>query len=174
MRIGSTRIRIAIGLLWALVLGGCTAPPRPVRSMMQIREIQTREFESRNRAAVMEAVLNALQDDGFLAKNAVTELGLITAVKEAELERSTMSPILAAFLGRDDGRWPKSTVIEANATVSPFGRKMRVRVTFNRKVHDNWGAPLESAEVDDPRFYRDFFGHALAKAEIDEILSGAL
>jgi len=54
----------------------------------QIREFQTRYYDTNDVKLVMKSVLNVLQDDGFIVKNAVPELGLLTANKEIDLSNS--------------------------------------------------------------------------------------
>jgi hypothetical protein len=106
----------------------------------------------------MRAVLNALQDDGFIIKNAVTDLGLLTATKERDLTSgNNWDGFWYGALSDREPRWPKTKQTEANATVSSFGNSTRVRISFQEKVLDNLGATVEVAEVEDVILYRDFF-----------------
>jgi len=83
-------ILLTIGLL-ALAVTGCTIvnqpPQRPLtpQTQLQTREFQTREYDTNDVKLIMKAVLNTLQDDGFVVKNAVIDLGLLTAEKEIQL-----------------------------------------------------------------------------------------
>ena len=158
----STRDRFLYGFLFVittLLLIGCIAPPvKPARSTLQIRELQTREFQTNDTNIVMRAVLNALQDDGFIIRNAVSELGLLTASKEKDLSpRTGWEAVLQGALSDRDQRWAKTQSTEANATVAAFGRMVRVRITFQEKVIDNMGGTLEVQEIEDPLFYQNFF-----------------
>lgn len=152
-----------------LITSGCM-PARQVvpRSALQVREIQTRNFATADTRLVMKAVLNALQDDGFITRNAVSDLGLITATKEEDTEQRHAAIFGTIFHGRD-AVWPKSTVIEATINVSEFGRDTRVRVSFHQKVLDNRGATMSVIEVDDPLMYQDFF----VKVDKSVFLQGA-
>lgn len=142
-----------------ILFQGCVqAPPRPQKSILQIRELQTREFQISDQTIVMRAVLNSLQDDGFIVRNAVTELGLLTAIKEKDLSpQSGWGTFLQGALSDREVRWPKTQVIEANATVSPFGKTVRVRISFQQKTIDNFGTTIEVSDIEDALFYQNFF-----------------
>ena len=64
---------------FVLLLGACVAPtpPKPPRSQLEIRQEQTREYDTHDTRLVMKALLNVLQDDGFIVKNAVVDLHLL-------------------------------------------------------------------------------------------------
>lgn len=151
------------------VFCGCM-PARPAmpHSALQIREIQTRNFETADTRLVMKAVLNALQDEGFITRNAVSDLGLITATKEEDTERQSTVLFSTLFHGRD-AVWPKSSVVEATINVSEFGRATRVRVSFHQKMLDNRGGTMSVLEVDDPGMYQHFF----SKVDKSVFLQGA-
>ncbi len=147
-------------LIGALICSsGCISPPpKPQRTPLQIRELQSRTFDTSDIKLVMRAVLNALQDDGFIVKNAVTDLGLLTATKERDLAPGNgWDGFWYGALSDRDPRWPKTKQTEANATISSFGNSTRVRISFQEKVIDNLGATVAVTEVDDPILYRDFF-----------------
>jgi hypothetical protein len=72
-------------------MGGAVAASKvkekgPPKSQLQIRELQTRSYDTRNTKMVMKTMLNVLQDDGFIVKEANTELGLLTATKEIDVQ----------------------------------------------------------------------------------------
>src|SRR5690349_12138102 len=77
---------VALGFAWT-VLGCAPAPMPPTqrpRTQLQTREFQTRAYETTDTKMVMKALLNVLQDEGFIVKNANENLGLIVATKETE------------------------------------------------------------------------------------------
>jgi len=102
----------------------------------------------------MKAVLNTLQDQGFLLRTADAELGLLTASQELDVS-SKMSELLGFLV--NDSRYKKLSVLEATANVSAFGSQTRVRLSFQRKILDNQGGTMKTAAVDDAAFYQAFF-----------------
>jgi hypothetical protein len=173
---GETILRTSILLAAIALLTSCTIinqdrRPTP-KSQTQVREIQTREFDTNNVNLVMKAVLNTLQDEGFVVKNAVMEIGLITAVKELQISGdaskgndfwSDMFEQLFRNSSRSrqsdtrEQRYDKFKVVEVSVNVTEYGRRCKVRANFQAKVLDNQGDPSEIYTVDDPKFYQDFF-----------------
>lgn len=172
--------RIVFVLLLALGLSACTVVNRQQlqtpKTQLQVRAYQTREFDTNDVKLVMKAVLNTLQDDGFVVRNAVVDLGLITATKELQLsDRKTSSTnndsddywseVFAKLFKtkptpRNNNkieRFDKFKTIEASINVSPLGTRTKVRANFMAKVLDNEGNPSEVYTVDDMKFYQDFF-----------------
>ncbi len=135
---------------------GCAPPPsqrvEQPRTQLQTREFQTRVYETMDTRMVMKALLNVLQDDGFIIKNANENLGLITATKETE------NPDTPALLWlRTELRWDKTFVFEGSANVSEFGHQTKVRVNFEERTINNRGEVSHVKQVDDAKYYRDFF-----------------
>ncbi|MCE5316881.1 MAG: hypothetical protein LLG04_05900 [Parachlamydia sp.] len=141
--------------LTTLLLAGCVPCSRePEMTQLQIREIQTREFEVCDVKLVMKGMMNVLQDDGFIIKNAVSDLGLLTAEKDIDI--SCRSEIFIAVLAKD-GRWKQHSVQEISANVTAFGNRTRVRVNFQTKTFDNMGAVVSVVQDLDPETYQSFF-----------------
>lgn len=151
----------------------CTVviPPKklmPEKTQLQIREFQTRQFETDDENLVMKAVINVLQDDGFILKNAVVDLGIITATKELDLARSSHSKsedFWANFFDSvhdspktsNQQSYKKFKVVESSVNVTQYGKRTKVRANFQAKIIDNNGKALEVYAVDDPKFYQEFF-----------------
>lgn len=59
-------------LTFFLLLAGCAIqqPAPPQKTQLEIREFQTRSYETKDIKMVMKSLLNVLQDDGFIVKNA--------------------------------------------------------------------------------------------------------
>jgi hypothetical protein len=47
--------------------------------------------------------------------------------------------------------------VEATANVSEFGKQIRVRINFQQKVYDSAGQVAKVEQIDDPKFYQEFF-----------------
>ena len=140
-----------------LTFVGCIAQPKaPPQTQLQIREFQTREYTGKSMKPVMKAVIGALQDDGFIIRNADKELGFISASKEVDVSDSNQV-FWSQLLGGENARYQKSSLMEASANISEFGKEIKVRVVFQVKISDNFGSPIETKTVTEPVFYRDFF-----------------
>lgn len=167
-----------LALLSVLALSACTVVNRQQvqlpKTQLQVRTFQTREFDTNDVKLVMKAVLNTLQDEGFVVKNAVVDLGLITATKELQLsgrsnttdnDSDYWADVFAKLFktnpppktGNQQTRFDKFKVIEASINVSPLGTRTKVRANFLAKVIDNQGDPSEVYSVEDMKFYQDFF-----------------
>ncbi len=64
--------------------GSSTKVAPPQKTALEVREMQTRSFATTDQKMVMKSLLNVLQDEGFIVKNANTELGLLTAEKDVQ------------------------------------------------------------------------------------------
>ena len=69
----------------AVVLSGCVTPAPPdvtgAGSQLETREIQTREYDTLDKAMTLRSVISTLQDLGFVVDNADLELGTVTATR---------------------------------------------------------------------------------------------
>lgn len=146
-------------LLTLLTLSACSfTPPKPPMSQLEVREMQTRAYEKKKISftQVMKAVINVLQDDGFIIKNADRELGFITAEKEDDVS-SGWEAALGFTLNGQQTRYNKNAVTACSVNITEIGPQVRVRSIFQRKVMDNFGAVASVRQIDNPVFYRDFF-----------------
>jgi hypothetical protein len=125
----------------------------PEKTQLQIREIQTRTYDTHDAKAVLKTMLNVLQDDGFIVTEANSELGLLSAYKDVDVQTKG-----AAFWGTVfETAWDKNATVEATANVSEFGNQTRVRVNFQQKVHDSYGGVAKVEQIDELEFYQQFF-----------------
>lgn len=169
---------IIITIFTISVLPGCTiirsGKPDTTKTQLQLREIQTREFDTNDVKLVMKAVFNVLQDDGFVVKNVVTELGLLSASKELQISANNTAgksdiwndifESLVKSSGQHNTRnshqnktFDKFKVVEVGVNVTEFGTRTKVRANFQAKILDNYGQPSSIYTIEDPKFYQDFF-----------------
>ena len=175
------RMSVIVGFLVVAVLAGCTivnsTAPNQQKTALQLREMQTREFDTNDVRLVMKAMVNVLQDDGFVVKNAVTDQGLLTAVKELQISsKSGNTTSDAEFWGsifdnlfksangnsksretKQEVRFDKFKVVEVSVNISEYGKRTKVRANFQAKILDNQGQPSSIYTIEDPKFYQDFF-----------------
>jgi len=146
--------RYAISVLSAIFIISCARPNTTVqKTQLQVREFQTRLFNTKDVRLVLKAMINVLQDEGFIIKTANIELGLLSAIKEVERDRDVMS--IGSITIRDTGGF-KTTITECSANVSEYGDQVKVRVNFQKKTIDVKGV-REVGLVEDEKYYQSFF-----------------
>lgn len=133
-----------------------TAPVEPQKTQLQIREFQTRTYDVDNELMVMKAVASVLLDEGFIIKDAEADLGIISATKEVDIESGGEKFLSILFFGAN-ARWAKNSVIESTVNVSQFGKQVKVRIIFQVKSMNNVGEVMAVYQVDDEKYYQDFF-----------------
>ncbi|MFP3868667.1 MAG: hypothetical protein ACLFUU_11005 [Desulfobacteraceae bacterium] len=145
-----------ICLPFIFMIGCATTTYKPPKTQLQIREFQTREYDTKDVKMVMKALLNVLQDDGYIVKNANVDLGLLSAEKDVDVE-SKAQAFICALLAGQQARWKKHCILECSGNVSEHGDKTKVRINFQGKTIDNKGAVMAVNQIDDPNFYQEFF-----------------
>lgn len=151
---------LSLLLVVAFTLSACVwGTPKPPKTQLEIREFQTRAYDTKDQKMVMKAVLNVLQDDGFTIKNADSSLGFLSATKEIDLGGGGAQNVIFSWGDKSNeaSRWRKLKVIDATANISEYGTQTRVRVSFQAKVLDNLGAVMEAKPIYDEQFYQNFF-----------------
>ena len=157
--------RLTALLLMGVLLTGCASkgPLLPTTSALQVRQFQTRSFETPDEKLVMRAVLQGLQDAGFQLRQAEAELGMVVATRET-FEKGTPKALRIAsllafytaplyFLTKGSTR----TLVEITGTVVKVGGQTRVRLTGQLKRLDSKGSIKDLRWLDDGAFYQDIF-----------------
>lgn len=159
--------RPATVVLAALWLGGCATSHElalpPAGSALQSRLAQSRTFEPADPRLVLKAVVNVLQDEGFVIREASAELGIVTAAREWRSRRANDGLKLAkwivapmtygASLLIPTGR-TEFTIVEANVNVTQEAGRTRVRISLVSKVVDKEGRTRSVAPVEDAQAYQ--------------------
>ncbi len=130
-----------------------------IKTQLEKRVYQTRTFDTSNKAAVMKAMLNVLQDEGFIVNNANPLLGFISGIKEFDVNDKTIDVKKEFGQGSAKVRWSGITVaaIESTANISEYGHQTKVRINFKRKLLNVYGNAQSIHEIDDQQYYQDFF-----------------
>jgi len=160
--------RRAVPLLIAsALLTACVATVPPPKTQLQVREFQTQTFDTADSQLVLKAMFNALQDEGYVVKNAVMQLGLMTATKEIDLAPGRSGPTAGDISSAIGSKWSvgqsepttyrKVEVRDFTGNVTDFGDQTKVRVSVQRKILDSHGNVVEVKPIDDLTFYQDFF-----------------
>ena len=160
--------RHALPVPLALLIGACASMPDSTgvgvpAAPLELRQAQSRSFETADSRLVLKATLNVLQDQGFVIRHADAELGLVTAVMEWRSRQPSRGlrvlkwvaavPTYGAALLLPTGKTEFSAV-EANVNVTSEPAGTRVRVSLVTKVTDKDGAVRSVAPVDDPLAYQ--------------------
>lgn len=150
------RTRRFLVLLPFVALLGCASSGAPKRTQLQIREFQTRIYETADVKMVMKAVFNVLQDEGYTVTQANSELGLLTATKDTDVD--SMSERVAGWvLPFYGGNRSKTSIHEVTCNVTAFGSVTKVRMNFHERVLNQKGLIKTIKGIDDPAFYQNFF-----------------
>ena len=128
-------------------------------TQLEKRQFQTRTYESNDKALVMKAMLNVLQDEGFIVYNANPLLGFIYGVKDFDTSDPNIdiSKEFGLSKARLNYNGVKVATIETTANVTEYGKSMRVRVNFKRKLLNVYGNAQFIDDVNDEKYYQDFF-----------------
>lgn len=143
-----------------VILSSCVLPPpAPKRTQLQIRQMQMRTYDKPpgGTIRVMKALINVLQDEGFIIRNADRELGFITGTREVDVQDPWESLFAELGSSAQPARYSKNSIVECSANVSEFGQEVRVRAIFQVKVLDNLGGTVSVKQIDDPGYYQEFF-----------------
>jgi len=148
----------------------CMALPAPAKKQVQEdiitpmtqlekRQFQTRTYDSSDKALVMKAMLNVLQDEGFIVYNANPLLGFIYGVKDFDTSDPNID--ISKEFGLSKARLNMNGVrvatVETTANVTEYGKSMRVRVNFKRKLLNVYGNAQFIDDINDENYYQEFF-----------------
>lgn len=131
----------------------------PVKTQLEKRQFQTRMFDCSDKALIMKAMLNVLQDEGFIVNNANPLLGFISGAKEFDVSDKSIDIKKEFGTGKGALAWKgiRVATIEATANVTEYGKQVKVRINFKRKLLNVYGNAQVINEVDDEQYYQDFF-----------------
>jgi len=128
-------------------------------SQLEKRQFQTRTYESNDKALVMKAMLNVLQDEGFIVYNANPLLGFIYGVKDFDTSDKNIDISKEFGLSKARLNWNgvKVATVETTANITEYGKSMRVRINFKRKLLNIYGNAQFIDDINDENYYQDFF-----------------
>ncbi len=160
MRKKNMRKHLFLSLI-VIITTGCAAtpkpPPIPELTQLQLRQIQTREYEHNDLNAATKAVIAAFQDEGFIITTASPELGLVTAVMESyEVDKSTKRTV-EFWYGSGMGTYQTTKRYESSTTIEKFGKGIRIRINIVEKALSNTGGNIWSQPVYDAKIYQNVF-----------------
>lgn len=166
-------LKKALALLLVLPLAACQmAVPKEALELspesLQMRQMQTRYFDTKDEAAVLSASAALLQDIGFNIDESETKLGFILGTKDRDATNAgqIVTAVIIAALGGGAMPVDKSQKMKACVVTHPYGEekgKIAVRVTFQRIVWNTQGQITRKEGLTEPEMYQEFFSK-LSKA----------
>lgn len=160
---------IVFGLI--TVLSSCT-PRIPADAFqlrpesLQLRQLQTRRFETKDEQQLLSAAAALLQDIGFQIDESETDLGVIVGSKgtDARDAGQIASAIVVAALTGVSMAIDKEQRIRASLVTRRIKNgQVNLRVTLQRIVWNSRGVISRVESVEDPELYKGFF-EKLSKA----------
>lgn len=155
-----------------LVTAGCVTgiPPEALAirpQTMQLRQLQSRRFQTGDEKLILSACVALLQDLEFNLEETSSELGLVVASKDrsAVETQQEVAAILIAILGGSSQPTDKDQRFRASVVtrLSEDKKSVGVRVTFQRTVWNSRNQISRNEAIEKPEYYQLFF-EKLSKA----------
>ncbi len=145
------------------------------------RQLQMRQYETRDEERMLAGCAGTLQDLGFILGDSETKIGFIAASKKADATdkvkavAATIFDILSAIGGEGSdlyGGLDGVQKVRASLIIKPSldGRGMVVRTTFQRIVWNKNGVVKKFETIDDPEIYQKFFASLHKAVFLDDQL----
>lgn len=128
----------------------------PIVAQMRMRAMQTRTFVGHDQKTVAKEVLAVLQDQGYIVKNISSELGVLTAELDTNIEKISSKFWAYLFSGKT-ARWKKHSVIELTSNITEDNGNTRLRVNFLIRIFDNLGRVVDVHQILEDEAYLEFF-----------------
>lgn len=150
--------------LLACALGACTSTP-PTRALalqpqsLELRELQTRRFDTTDETELLSGAAGLLQDLGFILEESESSLGFILATKTRDASDGAQiaGAIVLAILFGAPADVDSHQVIRVSVVTHPSGAGAALRVTFQRIVWTTSGHAASVEFISDPALYQQFF-----------------
>ncbi|MFQ5958645.1 MAG: hypothetical protein ACE5LF_04680 [Alphaproteobacteria bacterium] len=163
---------LAAAIALPLLAGGCaTKIPddalKLTEESLELRQLQTRRFDTGDEGMLLSAIAAVLQDLGFTLDESEPDIGVVVASKDRDAVEAGQVA-LAIFVALLGSSMPidKHQKMRASVVTWPLGdesRETAVRVTFQRLVWNDRGVLWKRQTLDDPQAYQEFFAR-LSKA----------
>lgn len=149
-----------------ITLASCQTIPKEALELspesLQMRQLQTRYFDTTDEAAVLSASAALLQDLGFNIDKSETKLGFILGAKQRDATSAgqVAGAVIVALLGGGAMPIDKTQKMRACIVTHPYGDKkdkVAVRVTFQRIVWNSQNQITKQEGLVEPPMYEEFF-----------------
>ncbi|QXP83835.1 hypothetical protein [Methylococcus sp. Mc7] len=159
--------RLAPPLLLGLaVLSGCAGKiPKEALALsqesLQVRQLETRRFATRDEAQLLSASSALLQDMGFTLEEVNAPLGILVGQKTRDARRAGQiaGAVLLALITRVPMPTDSYQIMRASLVTrpQPNGKETAVRITFQRIVYDTQERVTAAEPILEPEIYQEFF-----------------
>lgn len=171
-------LKPATFLFACLFLTGCASMPKgflkPSEGCLEKRQLQMRQYDTTDEKKIITAVGGVLQDLGFTLTESETDIGLVSASKNADainpaqITGAILLDTLAALTGSyggATGACDKAQQVKASVVtkLSEDGSKTVVRVTFQRIVWNMNNQISKVETINKAEIYQKFYD-SLSKA----------
>jgi len=167
------RRRAAVAMVALSILSACETANslalkvgRPPDGAVNLRNLQTRRFETSDEKAMLGAATQTLQDLGFTITESSSDVGVVTASKQRDAEESGQVAgqmalvVLMALMGSAHNPvWDKEQTIHVTLVATPIenSSQVDVRITFDRVLTNNQGLQWRAELIHEPAIYQQFF-----------------
>tara|TARA_B100001971_G_scaffold181418_1_gene178115 strand:+ start:261 stop:794 length:534 start_codon:yes stop_codon:yes gene_type:complete len=156
---------LVIMLLSLLLFSSCKTIPKEALQLspesLQQRQLQTRRFDTSDENALLLASSALLQDMGFNIDESETRLGVIVGSKQRDAKNAgqIVGAVFVALLSGAVMATDKAQTMRASLVTRPLenGKKIAVRVTFQRVVVNTQNQISKQEGINDPKIYQEFF-----------------
>ena len=157
-------IKLAGIFVCLFTLFGCASTKKPM-STLEVRSIQTKEYDSTTQLTVYKALINALLDRGFILKASDSDAGVVLAnVTSTKLNNGeVLTKAVATYftLGLNwvfgDNNMEDTLSIDVSANVTQLQGITRVRINAVAKRMNSDGEVVESEMIVEPQYYNSIF-----------------
>lgn len=157
-------------LATSLLVSGCAnhIPKEALelkQESLQLRQLQTRSFETREEKKLLSSGASVLQDLGFSIDESESPLGVIVGSKDRDAVETgqVVGAVMVAVLFGVSTPIDNNQKIRASLVTRPTDKKTNLRVTFQRVVWNTQGQVSRTESIEDPKIYQEFF-EKLSKA----------
>ena len=132
---------------------------------LQLRQLQTRSFETKEEKKILSSGASVLQDLGFSIDESESPLGVIVGSKDRDAVEAgqVAGAVMMAVLFGVSMPIDQNQKIRASLVTRPTDKKTNLRVTFQRVVWNTQGQVSRTESIEDPKIYQEFF-EKLSKA----------
>lgn len=157
---------LAISLLFAMPAQAVKLPKKEIitsKAQLDKQQYQVHQYSGVSKTTLMKAILNVLQEEGYIVNNANSMLGFISGTKEFSTFGKSID--LVKEFGSPRGMYgAKVAVVDVSVNVTELGKDLKVRMNFKRKLLNTYGNAQRIDEINSEEYYKKYF--ALVDDEI--------